>query len=81
MDHWEFLRQSDGCWTWQHMNCAGAKRESRVSFATRADCVANAIYHGYMAEAVAEQDDARVMHDQTDRRPGTSRAFTSAHAV
>jgi len=49
MDKWEFLQRSDGAWYWQHTSASGATRESAVCFECEADCIGNAIYHGYLA--------------------------------
>jgi hypothetical protein len=48
MDTWEFLQRSDGAWYWRHANAVGAVRYSAVSFESEADCIGNAIYHGYL---------------------------------
>ena len=80
MDRWEFLQQGDGCWTWQHINCVGARRASRVSFAARADCIANALYHGYMAEN--PQPVGSAPWDWLHARAGSPQALGSAaHAA
>lgn len=49
MDKWEFLQRHDGAWYWQHTSASGAMRVSTVCFKCEADCVGNAIYHGYLA--------------------------------
>jgi hypothetical protein len=48
MEQWLFFQQPDGGWHWRHTNGFGASRESALGFRNRADCVANAIYHGYV---------------------------------
>jgi hypothetical protein len=48
MDTWEFLQRSDGAWYWRHANAAGAVRHSTIGFESEADCIGNAIYHGYL---------------------------------
>jgi hypothetical protein len=51
MEQWLFFEMADGAWHWRHTNGFGASRESALGFRNRADCVANAIYHGYVPAA------------------------------
>lgn len=56
MEQWQFIQSADGYWHWQHSNEAHATRLSGAGFPTRADCVANAIYHGYVPRSSDELD-------------------------
>jgi len=45
---WTFRRNKDGSWRWRQMNLRGVSRASAAGFAALGDCIANAIYHGYV---------------------------------
>lgn len=46
---WEFLEDSAGQWRWRTDDPAARRPESCKTFRSGADCVANALRHGYLA--------------------------------
>jgi hypothetical protein len=48
VEQWQFIQQPDGGWVWRHLNASNACRQSSKAFQCQSDCVANAIYHGYV---------------------------------
>lgn len=45
---WTFWRRRDGCWHWRQTGLRGASRVSRAGHQGLDDCMANAMYHGYV---------------------------------
>ncbi|MEA3157467.1 MAG: hypothetical protein QOK44_5056 [Betaproteobacteria bacterium] len=46
---WDFFADKEGNWHWRSYRPAGAQAESRDSFESRTDCIADAMRHGYLA--------------------------------
>jgi hypothetical protein len=49
IDDWDFTPDVDGKWHWQCHRPNGTHAESRQSFASRTDCIVDAMRHGYLA--------------------------------
>ncbi len=55
---WRFWRSRDRAWRWRQISVRGVSRVSRAAFLTLADCMANAIYHGYLPPSQADGAEA-----------------------
>ena len=73
MEQWQFIQQPDGGWRWRHVNARNACRQSSKAFACESDCVANAIYHGYVPGA-----DGRIQHSHAPHRESNAGRMKSA---
>ena len=49
MTGWEFVEDATGQWRWRTSDPAATRPESCKTFRSGADCVANALRHGYLA--------------------------------
>ena len=49
MQNWEFLQNALGRWFWRHTHANGHETTSTRDFATRAECMADAIRGVYTA--------------------------------
>jgi hypothetical protein len=49
MHNWEFLQNAHGRWFWRHTPAAGPQTVSARDFASRAECMADAIRGVYSA--------------------------------
>ena len=49
MHNWEFIQNAAGRWFWRHTNPSGPETMSSRDFATRAECMADAITGVYSA--------------------------------
>jgi hypothetical protein len=45
---WKFWRSKDGAWHWRQMSLLGTSRLSAAGYRQLCDCMANAMYHGYL---------------------------------
>lgn len=55
MDTWQFFQNESGEWCWKHVADSGHTLESGKCFASRTDCIADAMRHGYLARTPATQ--------------------------
>ncbi|HWI12770.1 MAG TPA: hypothetical protein VNT02_00880 [Burkholderiales bacterium] len=55
---WAFWRKKDGCWHWRHTDLAGVMRVSAEGYPRLADCMANAMDHGYRPLTEADEERA-----------------------
>ena len=49
MDTWQFFQNEKGEWCWKHVADNGFTVGSDTCFASRTDCIADAMRHGYLA--------------------------------
>ena len=49
MDTWQFFQNENGDWCWKHVADDGNATEGDKCFASRTDCIADAMRHGYLA--------------------------------
>ena len=49
MDNWQFVQDALGYWGWQHTAGDGRLTLSPQRYASRTDCIADAMRHGYLA--------------------------------
>ena len=54
MEQWEFTLDETGRWSWRGVDDA-ADRTSETTFASRTDCIADAMRHGYLDLRVADR--------------------------
>ena len=52
MHNWEFLQTATGRWYWRHTTQTGAETLSTRDFASRAECMADAIRGVYTASGM-----------------------------
>jgi hypothetical protein len=50
MDTWQFFQNDVGLWCWKHVDPEGVLSENEKCFASRTDCIADAMKHGYLSE-------------------------------
>ena len=55
MDTWQFFQNENGEWCWKHVGDDGNAMDSNKCFASRTDCIADAMRHGYLARTSAAQ--------------------------
>jgi len=55
---WTFWRKKDGCWHWRQTGLDGVTRASAEGYAGLADCMANAMCHGYLPPTEADEERA-----------------------
>jgi hypothetical protein len=49
MESWHFFQNGAGQWCWRHLCRGEVLRESERAFASRTDCIADAMHHGYLS--------------------------------
>jgi uncharacterized protein YegP (UPF0339 family) len=49
MDTWQFYQNDRGDWCWKHVAENGPTVESTTCYASRTDCIADAMRNGYLA--------------------------------
>jgi hypothetical protein len=49
VERWDFLADREGQWHWYFERADLTRGESRDSFHSRTDCIADAMRHGYLA--------------------------------
>lgn len=49
MDTWQFYLNDKAQWCWKHVAPNGFMLESETCFASRTDCIADAMRHGYLS--------------------------------
>ena len=59
MQQWEFLRDARRAWYWRRTDSEGSHSVSSRTFTTHADCVADAVEHGYAPPAGKEPRETR----------------------
>jgi hypothetical protein len=47
-EHWDFFLDNRGHWHWSCHRSDGTHAESKESFQSRTDCIADAMRHGYL---------------------------------
>ncbi|MGZ5091494.1 MAG: hypothetical protein ACXWIS_16815 [Burkholderiales bacterium] len=55
MHNWEFLQNASGRWFWRHTHAVGPQTTSTRDFATRAECMADAIQGVYSASRISNR--------------------------
>ena len=55
MHNWEFLQNASGRWFWRHTSPVGADTTSSRDFASRAECMADAIRGVYNASRTPDR--------------------------
>ena len=55
MHNWEFLQNASGRWFWRHTHAVGPQTTSTRDFATRAECMADAIRGVYSASRIPDR--------------------------
>ena len=59
VEHWDFLADREGRWRWHFERDDLTRGESRETFQSRTDCIADAMRHGYLVgEPAANGDDS-----------------------
>ena len=53
MDTWQFYQNEKGEWCWKHVAESGFTVESDTCYASRNDCIADAMRHGYLARTTS----------------------------
>jgi hypothetical protein len=53
--HWNLFHQIDGGWQWEYID-DGEVQASGRGFATHAECMADAVTHGYAARLIDDVD-------------------------
>jgi hypothetical protein len=61
MDTWQFFQNDQGEWCWKHVAQNGFTVESDICYASRTDCIADAMRHGYLAHTTGAQRHAEAM--------------------
>jgi hypothetical protein len=69
MDTWQFYQDDCGMWCWKHVDAAGLATQSERCFASRTDCIADAMRHGYLARAGVHNPKAARSGPLASRRP------------
>jgi hypothetical protein len=57
--YWDFFVDKQGRWSWRCRRSEGAEAQSKHHFASRTDCIADAIRHGYLAREPGCQPESK----------------------
>ena len=55
---WTFWRKKDGSWHWRQAGLDGVLRTSAAGYRALWDCMANAMYHGYVPASDTDDEGA-----------------------
>jgi hypothetical protein len=56
---WHFITDGEGKWRWRCQRPEHPSAESRDGFHSRADCIADAMRHGYLAREPGRQPETQ----------------------